>query len=332
MVLYYPNGISLREFGILIPVAPQRSKLVLDAILSDPARAARKENWLLGEDGTRITREDLLRVHAPDYVARGFGAGVDEFMQEVFELVDEKGEYYRYDPEQASRPLSELFTDILYWAGGTYQAGRVALDRGFCYYLGGGAHHAHYDFGHGFCAINDIVTAIRRLQAEGRITSAWVIDTDAHKGDGTAALTADDPSITTISVHMADGWPMDLPATTASGERSPWRIPSTFDVPIARGEESAYLPRLEAALLEMHAAAGGTMPDLCVVVAGADPYEHDELPSTRELRLTLEQLLERDQLVHRFLSGLGIPQAWLLSGGYGERAWEPFANFISRLV
>jgi acetoin utilization deacetylase AcuC-like enzyme len=331
VVLYYPHGIRLHEFGIEIPVVPDRSRLVLDAMLSDPELSARQESWLLGPDGTSITRDDVLRVHSPAYAGRAFGPGVEDVLLEVFELLDDEGNYYRYNPANARRPLAELFDDVLTWMAGTCQAGREALERGFCYYLGGGAHHGHYDFGHGFCVFNDIVTAIRRLQAEGRVKTAWVIDTDAHKGDGTAALTANDASITTLSVHMAHGWPLDLPRTR-NGAPAPWLEPSSVDVPIASGEEADYISRFAAALEELDRLAGGSRPDVCYVVSGADPYEHDELPSTAGLRLSLEQLLERDQLVHRFLAERSIPQAWLLAGGYGRRAWEPFANFISRVV
>jgi len=46
-----------------------------------------------------------------------------------------------------------------------------------------------------FCLVNDLVIALRRLQFENRIRSAWVIDVDAQQGDGTAAITAGDQSI-----------------------------------------------------------------------------------------------------------------------------------------
>jgi acetoin utilization deacetylase AcuC-like enzyme len=78
--------------------------------------------------------------------------------------------------------------------------------------------------------------------------------------------------------------------------------------------------------------AGLGVPDLAVVVDGADPYEHDELPSTGLLRLSLAQLKERDLLVYRFLEGRGVPSAWLMSGGYGERSWEVYAQFLEEVL
>ncbi len=326
MVLHYPGGIDLTEFGIEIPVAPDRTQQVLDALAANGGPGAA---WLRGPDGSAIDRDDLLRVHAPAYVERGFGPGVDELMIEVFELRNDDGSYHRYNPRAARRPLSELFAGWVRWMSGTYQCGKEALRDGFCFYLGGGAHHGHYDFGHGFCVFNDIVTAIRRLQADGSVRSAWVIDVDAHKGDGTAALTADDPSVATLSVHMARGWPLDMPERDRLGRPAPWLIPSTIDVPIAPGEELEYVPRLRQALAGLDASPP---PDIAYVVDGADPYEHDELPSTADLRLSLARMAERDEIVHEFLAARSIPQAWLMSGGYGRRAWEPFAAFLSARI
>jgi acetoin utilization deacetylase AcuC-like enzyme len=169
------------------------------------------------------------------------------------------------------------------------------------------------------------VAALRRLQAEARIRNAWVIDVDAHKGDGTAALTAGDDSIATLSIHMAAGWPLDQPQHGPDGQMNPSFIPSTIDIPIAAGEEPVYNSRLKEGLEQL---AGTGPPDLALVVCGADPYELDELPSTAGLRLSLEQLLERDQLVYSFLKTRGIPGAWVMAGGYGRNSWRVYTQFL----
>jgi len=69
-------------------------------------------------------------------------------------------------------------------------------------------------------------------------------------------------------------------------------------------------------------------PDLALVVGGADPYEHDELHSTRLLRLSKCQMMERDTLVYSCLKARGIPAAYLMSGGYGEKTWELYYQFM----
>lgn len=343
MILYRPSsGHSLAEFGISIPTAPDRAARILEALRSDPALREREAEWLIGPRAVQMTRDDLLRAHERTYVDRLFTSEVEDVLKAAFELVDVNGRYHRYDPERASRPLSELFDPKLTGLGGTYQACLEALDRGFCFYFGGGAHHAHPDFGHGFCVVNDSAVALRKLQAEGAIRTAWVIDVDAHKGDGTADIFSKDPSVVTLSVHMARGWPLNGRKTRTNDTPNPAFIPSDIDVPIGRGENSEYVPRLAAALEDLAdhplPPADGTDgddnggPDLALVLLGADPYEHDELPSTAGLKLTLEQFWERDRLIYDFLSEREIPQAYLMAGGYGARAWEPYPPFLRSVL
>jgi acetoin utilization deacetylase AcuC-like enzyme len=329
MILHYEGSrVPARDYGILIPTARNRPRRILDA-LRDTAELAPESEWLLGPDESTIEREDLQRVHDPLYVERLFGEGLEQVLISVYELVDESGAYHRYDPAIATRPLTEMFSGTLRGLAGTYQCGKEALARGFCYYLGGGAHHGHYSFGHGFCVVNDSMIAIRKLQSERRARTVWVIDVDAHKGDGTAALTEGDESVKTLSVHMAHGWPLDLPEFDATGVRHPSYTPSDIDVPIEPGLEHTYIPALGASLAEL---ASGPRPDLAYVLDGADPYEKDELPSTQGLRLTAEQMLSRDMLIFETLRRLRIPQAWLMAGGYGEHAWEPYPPFLTHAL
>ena len=326
MILRYQgSGVPLRDYGILIPAARNRPERILEALRAMPDLGPESE-WLIGPDGSEITREDLERVHDPAYVARLFNEGLEAVLVAVYELVDENGEYHRYDPSIATRPLSGMFSGTLHGLAGSYQCGKEALDRGFCFYLGGGAHHGHYRFGHGFCIVNDSVIAIRKLQHDGRIRRAWVIDVDAHKGDGTAALTRGDETVVTLSVHMASGWPLDIPRYDSAGEPHPSHIPSDIDVPVEAGEEAEYVPRLRRALDDLESRP---LPDLAYVLAGADPYEKDGLPSTQLLRLTAAQLLERDVAIYERLKSLGVPQAWLMAGGYGDDAWEPYPPFLA---
>lgn len=335
MILHYPDArLPLREYGILVPIAPDRTGPVLNALRAHAGLGSRESEWLLEPDGSEITREDLLRVNTTRYVERLFGPDVEVAVTEAFELINPDGSFNRYDPSLARRPLELLFEQTLRWVAGSYQCGREALTHGFCFYLGGGSHHGHPDFGHGFCIVNDSAIAVRKLQAEGRIDTAWIIDVDAHKGDGTAAMMLGDESVTTLSVHMAHGWPLDQPEFDDEGRRHASFIPSDIDVGIDEGEEADYVPRLADALsrlAERDAATGG-MPDIAFVLAGADPYERDELESTQKLKLTLDQMNERNLLIYEFLSSRAVPQAWLMAGGYGEGAWETYPALLEHVL
>jgi acetoin utilization deacetylase AcuC-like enzyme len=316
---------GLKEYGILIPVRDSKFKKTFEQLLCHPVLGLRRTEWHLEHSGQSITREDLVRAHTEDYVNKLFSEGLEGEIIRTFELLDNNGKYHRYDPAQATRSLSELLERTLYSIAGDYQCCIVALDKGFCYYFGGGAHHAQPDHGKGFCLLNDIVIVLRKAQAENRIRNAWVIDIDAHKGDGTAAITQDDDTIRTLSVHMARGWPLDEEEFDSQGRRNPSFIPSDVDIPIASGQEDLYVPRLQQGLNTL---AEMSSPDLALVVNGADPYEHDELPSTRLLRLSKRQMMERDILIYSFLKSRGIPAAYLMSGGYGEKIWEVYYQFV----
>ncbi|MFW6207070.1 MAG: histone deacetylase [Spirochaetota bacterium] len=325
-LLFYPNLPGLQHFGIQIPVLDTRATATIEALQQHTVIGPHMDTLLSTERSEEISREDIARVHSPPYVQDLYSDRLEALLFDAYELIDEHGRYNRYKPELAQSPLTDIFPVMRTRTAGSLQCMRNSLNEGFCFYFGGGFHHAHAGFGHGFCIINDIVIGIRRLQSEGLIGSAWVIDGDAHKGDGTAALTADDDSIATLSIHMDDGWPLDLPRFDADGNLHPSFIPSTVDIPIRSGEEPAYVERLNTGLLRLEQALA--QPDIAVVVFGADPYEHDGLDSAAKLKLSLEQLKARDTGIYDFLSARGIPAAYLMAGGYGPQAWEVNYQFL----
>jgi len=327
MMLLYREQLqaSLSEFGILIPIYDSTVTETFRSLVKDPRLGPTREQWHLPDYPVDVTKEDLLRVHSSDYVGRLYSQGLEAELLKTFELLDFEGNYYRYDPSKAKYPLVELFDRLIDGVAGTCACCREALLSGFCYTFTGGFHHAKYDTGDGFCVINDLVIAARRMQAEGKAKNIWIVDVDAHKGDGTAPLCAGDQSIRTLSIHMADGWPLDRDPYLPDGTLHPSFVPSDVDIPIASGEEGEYVTRLDEGLRRMELFG---IPDLAIVVGGADPYEKDGLPSTAPLNLTLKQLDERDHLVYRRLTELGIPQAWVKSGGYGPHAWEVFSQFL----
>lgn len=322
-------NLGLTEFGILIPVADTRASMTFEALKDHPLLRDRVSRWHRRPGGEILNKEDLLRVHTPEYVSRLFSAEVEDEMIRTYELIDGDGRYNRFDPSSASLSLKKLFDRILVRAAGTVQCCRIALETGFCFYFGGGMHHAQKDHGRGFCPVNDIVIAVRKLQAEGRIASAWVIDTDAHKGDGTSALTRGDDSIRTLSIHMARGWPLDESPTDSAGRIRPSFILSDIDIPVSPGEEAAYVERLKEGLAQLERFPA---PDLAVVVYGADPYEKDALASTQQLKLNRDQLMQRDRAVYDFLDRAKIPMAYLMAGGYGPHAWEVYAQFLLEVL
>ena len=326
MLLYdVDRSNSLAEFGIEIPISDTTIDNTLAHLKSHPRAGSVMGDWIVPSVNLNITKKDLCRAHTPGYIERLYTAELEKEIIATYELLNAQGRYYRYNPQYATQPLAKFLERALMKVAGTYQCCITALENNFCFYFGGGMHHAHTDYGSGFCLLNDIVIALRKLQSGQKIRHAWVIDLDAHKGDGTAEICADDPTIITLSIHMAKGWPLDDSGDLTNQGLNPAFIPSDIDIPIARNEEHRYVPRLKEGLKQLERQLP---PDLSIVVSGADPYELDELPSTAELNLSLEQLLERDKFVYNFLEKRRIPRAYLMAGGYGQNTWQVYTQFL----
>jgi len=364
MILYDPSIIvNYHDYGIMLPIPPDRGKRILEFLggaynILDFAAAKNS----LGLEDWVFKREDLERIHSKDYIANLCGDGLQSALLKAFELIDAQGKPCRYEPNRAVKPLSNLFGSIIAQTEGTYLACLLAMQSGFCFYLGGGMHHARYDTGSGFCPINDVAAAVFKVLSDTADASLiWIIDLDAHKGDGTAELVSfargrgelqmpcagdiavksnkyeqimspnNKPSILTLSIHMAKGWPLDEESVSSAETGRAPLLASDVDIGIDSGEEADYTPRLIKGIRELES-LGGKTPDLALVVDGADPYEHDALASSSPIRLTLEQCLERDSYVYRYLKDRKIPSAWIQAGSYGDHAWEPPAHFLRRIA
>lgn len=182
--------------------------------------------------------------------------------------------------------------------GGTVLTARLALTHGIACNTAGGSHHAHRDFGAGFCVFNDVAVAARVMQAEGLARRVLVVDLDVHQGDGTAAMFHGDDSVFTFSMHCEKNFP-------ARKQRS------DLDIGLDVGTGDApYLACLEAQLDRLIA---DVRPDLAFYNAGVDPHAEDRLG---KLDLSDAGLWARERLVLGRLRAAGIPVAAVIGGGY----------------
>jgi acetoin utilization deacetylase AcuC-like enzyme len=186
--LVYHDGYDLHLGEHVFP--SQKFRYIRDRLLRE--RFATAEDFVQPQPAPD---EDILLVHDPGWVQR-LKTGTLSY-HEILRL-----------EVPYSRQLVEAF-----WlaAGGTTLAVRLALEHGVGFNIGGGFHHAFPAHGEGFCAINDIAVAIRRLQRDGAITRAMVVDCDVHHGNGTRGrlcrrclrLHALDPSVQQLSQREA---------------------------------------------------------------------------------------------------------------------------------
>jgi len=256
--------------------------------------------------------QDILLVHTPQYVQKLKTGTLSPREEQEMEIP--------YSPE--------LVRAFWLAAGGSILAADQALRDRVGFNIGGGFHHAFSDHGEGFCMINDVAVAIRRLQRDGKIRTAMTVDCDVHHGNGTAAIfagtrTPSDPlpstsaalnpapagkmrhaqadDVFTISLHQHNNYPA-------------WKPHSSIDVDLPDGiGDDDYLAWLDNAL------SSGLRqfdPELICYVAGADPYREDQLGG---LALTLQGLKRRDELVFRVAKARNIPVMVTYAGGYARK-------------
>jgi len=228
------------------------------------------------------SREAILRAHDAEYIRR---------------LLD--GELTAKEIRRVGLPWSpQIVKRTRYSVGATIAACRAALSEGTAVNLGGGTHHAFHDRGQGFCWLNDSVIAARAIQAEGLAENILIVDCDVHQGDGTAAITRDDPSIFTFSIHGKNNFPYQKQI-------------SDLDIELEDGtDDGTYLDALEKGLT---ACFGRYKAYLVIYLAGADPYREDRYG---RLSLTKAGLAQRDRLVLMHFKHNGLLVAITMAGGY----------------
>lgn len=271
----------------------QKFRLIYEMLLRE--KLAREEDFLRPNSASD---EDILRVHTRDWVHKlktGTLTASEVMLLEV-----------PYSPE--------LVEAVWLAAGGTILAAQSALRDGFGSNLSGGFHHAYPGHGEGFCAIHDVAVAIRKLQADGAIKKAVVVDTDVHHGNGTAAIFRDDPSVFTLSIHQLNNYPALKP-------------PSSVDLNMDDGvEDEEYLGALIPAVQK---ALDQFQPDILFYVGGADPYCEDQLGG---LSLSKAGLKQRDRSVFEEARRRGIPVATTLAGGYARRVEDTVRIHVNTIL
>jgi acetoin utilization deacetylase AcuC-like enzyme len=240
---------------------------------------AKKENFLAPEPASD---EDILLVHSSRYIKKLKTGTLSAAEIAMIEL-----------------PFSqELVRFAWLMVGGTILTSRLALERGLAVHLGGGFHHAFHDHGEGFCILNDVAVAAEKLKKEGAVRRIMVVDCDLHQGNGTAHILAEKDYALTFSIHQMDLYPSHKPQ-------------SNVDVGLWSGDgDKEYLAALRSHFPRLYE---GFKPDLVFYLAGADPFEKDQLGG---LRLTKHGLRERDLVVLGEARRLRLPVAVVLAGGY----------------
>lgn len=253
-------------------------KLIKDKILKTPALKERVD--FVSPKPARD--EDILLAHDATYL--------DKL---------KSGTLSREEIMRMELPYSKQLVDAsILCCGGTILATQIALQDMLGIHIGGGFHHAFPDHGEGFCVLNDIAVAVKRLIKYGPVKKALIIDCDLHHGNGTAAIFPQDKNVFTFSIHQENNYPFIKPH-------------SSLDIGLEDGAgDSEYIEALSDNIPEI---IKDFKPEFLMYVAGADPYKEDQLGA---LKLTKEGLKKRDELVYGLAKKSSIPVAVVLAGGY----------------
>jgi acetoin utilization deacetylase AcuC-like enzyme len=235
-------------------------------------------------EAPHASREDLERVHHPDYLDRvNDGLSADE----------RKRLGLPANPRLLERSALET--------GGTLLAAQAAMADGVAANLAGGTHHAYPDRGLGYCVLNDVAVTILRLQQAHPDWTFLVADTDAHQGNGTHFIFRNDPRVITYSIHVGKNYPSRKEA-------------GDLDVPLPRWVDGGtYIRALKRTLPPLFET---NEPDLVFWISGADCHQDDRFG---QMKLSTNALAERDHFVLQCCLQYACPTVVLYGGGYNRR-------------
>lgn len=175
-------------------------------------------------------------------------------------------------------------------------------------------HHARRRKEGGFCLFNNIAIAGKSLLDQGM--SVFIIDIDAHYGDGTheIALTIDGMSYG--SVHQEMGFPnySTRPRITKQGG-----LLKTISIPVPLGSGDDILVKAVEFVLE---GALRIKPDVIGVSAGFDGHRLDMVGK-------LSYTEAGFNAVGRLIRGTGLRSFAVLEGGYHSKVVESVRAFVN---
>lgn len=226
----------------------------------------------------------LMQAHSPDYVQTFVrGKMSDKAMREI------------------GLPWSDWLVErTLRAVSGTLLTADLALKYGMAAHLAGGTHHAHKDYGTGFCIFNDQAVAAIHLVESGKASKVLILDCDVHQGDGTASMCASYPQIETVSWHCDENYPA-IKQTAG------------INIQVPKGcDDEGYLTILQRDLPRI---LDEIAPDFVFYDAGVDIHQDDRLGF---LNITDEGIWKRDEYLISECLNRKIPLASVIGGGYDK--------------
>jgi len=233
----------------------------------------------------KINVEHLYNVHQKKYV--------DQFLKGTLPEVQQR--------KIGLRPwTSKIIERTLFIMGGSLSAVASSLNNGASANLAGGTHHAHYDYGSGYCIFNDLaISAYYCKEKFKEYQNILILDLDVHQGDGTATMLKNDESIFTFSMHCESNFPLKKQI-------------SDLDIPLKKGMEDKTFLKILASNLEK---LEENQTDIVFFQAGVDGLFHDSLG---HLNLSHQGMMKRNEMVLSFCKKKKCPVVIFMGGGYAK--------------
>lgn len=256
------------------PGHPERPARITTSV---PVLRDRHLRWTWREPEL-ATREQLIRAHSVEHIAR---------------VENPVGDF---DLDTPAYP--NIYQRALRSAGAAINVAREALAGNHSFALmRPPGHHATPDRAMGFCYFGNIaIAALDALESGAERVGIW--DFDAHHGNGTEAIVADNDRIRFASIHQ-------FPAYPGTGAKS---FANIDNYPVAPGTpRREHVDVCRTALDQLIA----FKPSLILVSAGFDAYSRDPL-----VQMTLET--EDFATFGDWLHQIDIPVGAILEGGYSD--------------
>jgi len=281
--IVYDDVLLRHEPPVWHPDSPARLTTIISML-----KASGFWDKLIPLSPQQATFDDLARVHTDRYLdmVRNFGGG-------------------ELDPDTF---VSEGTLNAAQYAVGAVmeaveQCKQGAIERAFCVIRPPG-HHAEADQAMGFCIFNNVAIGARYAQAKG-YERVFIIDFDAHHGNGTQHIFEEDDSVFYFSTHQHPYYPetgKDMERGKGKGEGF------TYNVPILAGSgNKEYLAVYQDILPGVISRFN---PDIILVSAGYDIHVNDPHAN---IRVSHEGI---HGIVRGILSSCACPMVFVLEGGY----------------
>jgi acetoin utilization deacetylase AcuC-like enzyme len=263
--------------------------------------AMSERDWLGLEviEARAADREQLLRVHAPEHVAR-----IEEISMRGGGMID------------LDTVASEgSWRAALHAAGAAAQAVDLLLGGesrfAFCGLRPPG-HHAERGKAMGFCLFNNVAVAAAQAEAVHGLERVLILDWDVHHGNGTESIFYESPRVLYASLHQSPLYPgTGAPGDLGRGEGEGFTV--NLPVPPGTGGE-VYLSLLQHVIGPV---ARQWRPGLICISAGYDAHRDDPLA---QCELEDADFGAMAAVIRELGEELAAPVLVCLEGGYAVGA------------